>query len=105
MAQSTPPSQSSSSILTSLSRLGIRVARTQLIGLIVSVITGMVVARLLPFIYPLIFSRPLDIVFGPGASSFRDGFNSLLMTTCTFMASFLVAFVVVLAFGRRKRAA
>ena len=90
--------------MKSLAKLGISITRAQLIGLLASVIAGLIVARAMPFIYPIIFSRALDFVFGPGPSTVRDNFNTHLMTACTFGSSFLIAFVVMILFRSKKRA-
>jgi len=86
-----------------LARLGLRFNLGQGIGCIGGVLVGLVVARALPYIYPIFSARLLDLIFGPGYSPLRDGFNSNLMTACTCLSSFLVALAVSLAFSRRKR--
>jgi predicted PurR-regulated permease PerM len=75
----------------------------QTLGCVGGVIVGLVVARVLPFIYPIFSANVLDLIFGPGVSTLRDGFNSLFMTGCTCLSSFAVALVVSLAFSRRKQ--
>ena len=82
------------SILASLAKLGIALTKRQLIGLGGSAIAGMVMARILPYIYP-IFDPILTLVFGSGASGPRDGFNTNAMTFITFLTSFLPAFFVM----------
>jgi hypothetical protein len=75
----------------------------QLVGLIGSVIFGMIVARLLPYIYPIFAARILDVVLGPGVTSTRDSFNSFLMTCCTCSSSFVISFLTLLVFRIRRK--
>ncbi|MBI3915078.1 MAG: zinc ribbon domain-containing protein [Chloroflexi bacterium] len=92
-----PPSgldASVNSILANLAKLGIAMTKRQLIGLGASAIAGMVMARVLPYIYP-IFDPILTLVFGSGASGPRDGFNTNAMTFITFLTSFLPSFFVM----------
>ena len=84
-----PPADS---IQASLARLGIPLSRRQLIGFVVAVLAGMIVARILPFIYGPIFDPLLTPVFGSGAGP-RDTFNSFMMTALTFAASFVISFI------------
>ena len=88
-----PPDSSVGSIQASLARLGIRLSRRELVGFGLSVAAGMVMARILPYIYPVIFSHVLDRIFGSGPSNARDGFNSHMMTAITFLTSFVISFV------------
>jgi hypothetical protein len=101
-AQPNPPADKS--FMASLARLGIPVRIGQVIGIIAGLFVGLVVARLLPFIYPLFSAGLLDLVFGPGISAARDGFNTQFMTCCTCCSSFLVALVaaVVIRPGKKK---
>jgi len=87
----------------SLARLGIHFDLGQGIGCVGGVLVGLIVASALPYIYPIFSARILDIIFGPGPSTLRDGFNTNFMTACTCLSSFLVAGVVSLAFNRRKK--
>ena len=97
----TPAGPPDGSIQAALARLGIRLSRRELIGFALSVAAGMVVARILPYIYPVIFAHLLDRVFGPGQSNARDGFNSHMMTVITFLSSFVISFIVF----RKRRGA
>ncbi|MFQ5855305.1 MAG: zinc-ribbon domain-containing protein [Anaerolineae bacterium] len=81
------------SIQASLARLGIPLSRRQLIGFGLAVLAGMIVARILPFIYGPIFDPLLTPVFGSGAGP-RDTFNSFMMTALTFLTSFVISFIV-----------
>jgi len=92
--------------LESLARLGIRVTKNQVVTIIVATISALVFNKLLPFLYPIIFARPLDWIFGPGASSTRDSFNTFLFTLLTAAFSFLAAYFISRAGGlmRRKKA-
>ncbi len=85
------------SLLSSLERLGIRLSVGQLIGVGAAIVAGLVVARILPYTYPIISARLLDFLFGRGVSSLRDSFNTTLMTVCTCSISFLVAFITTAA--------
>ena len=82
------------SIRAALARLGISLSRGQIIGFIVSLIGGMIMARVLPFIYP-IFDPILTLVFGSGPSALRDGFNTNMMTLITFATSFVLSFATM----------
>lgn len=86
------------SIEASLEKLGIRISRRQLIGFAISVVAGMVVARILPYAYPILLGRILDQAFGLGPSPGRDAFNTHSMTVITFATSFVLSF-----FATRKR--
>jgi len=92
-------------ITASLNKLGIPVTTGQWIGSVIAVLGGLIVARVLPYIYPIFFSRLLDLVFGAGMSSLRDGFNSFMMTACTCTASFLVSIATFLAFRKKRKGA
>jgi hypothetical protein len=78
-------------ITASLNRLGIPVTTGQWVGAVLAVLAGIVIARVLPYVYPIFFSPLLDLVFEPGPSTLRDGFNSFLMTVCTGSTSFIVS--------------
>lgn len=88
------------SIQAGLAELGIRFSRRKLIGFGLSVASGMVMARILPYIYPVAFGPLLDRVFGPGPGA-RDVFNSHMMTAITFLTSFVISFIAF----RRPRSA
>lgn len=60
-------------------------------------------ACLLPYIYPIFAARVLDLIFGPGPSTFRDGFNTNLMTACTCCGSFTIALMGSFALRGRKK--
>lgn len=103
-ASPTPPvGPAQTSPLASLARLGIPVSPGQVVGVIGGVILGMVVARVLPYVYPIFSARLLDLVFGPGYSEIRDGFNTNFMTACTCCSSFMVAALASMALRGRKR--
>jgi hypothetical protein len=59
-------------ITASLNKLGIPVTTGQWIGAVVSVLAGIIIARVLPYVYPIFFSRILDLILGPGVSTLRD---------------------------------
>jgi hypothetical protein len=85
--------------------LGIGVNREQVLVVIAAVFVGLVIARLLPYVYPIFSARLLDLIFGPGYSPVRDGFNTNFMTACTCFSSFAVALLasLVLRLGRRSK--
>lgn len=89
------------SLLESLARLGIDFSRKQIIGFVISLIGGMIMARILPFIYP-IFDPILTLVFGAGPGAVRDGFNTNMMTLITFFTSFGLSFATMLVTKTRK---
>jgi hypothetical protein len=91
-----------SGITASLNRLGIRLTTGQWVGAVVAVIAGLIVARVLPFIYPLIFSRLLDLVLSPGPSDLRDGLNTMVMNMCTLGTSFVISLASTMIFRRRR---
>lgn len=90
------------SIRESLARLGVTFSREQIIGFVLSLIGGMIVARILPFIYP-IFDPILTLVFGSGPSAMRDGFNTNMMTLITFATSFVLSFATMFVTTTLKR--
>ena len=90
------------SLLESLARLGINFSRKQIIGFAGSLIGGMIVARVLPFIYP-VFDPILTLVFGSGPGEARDGFNTNMMTLITFATSFVLSFVTMFVTTTLKR--
>ena len=87
-------------IRESLARLGLDFSRNQLIGFGVSLLSGMIVARILPFIYP-IFDPVLTLAFGSGPSPTRDGFNTNMMTFITFLTSLIVRLEAISQLGTR----
>ena len=89
------------SLLESLARLGINFSRKQIIGFVISLIGGMIMARILPFIYP-IFDPILTVVFGAGPGAVRDGFNTNMMTLITFSTSFVLSFATMFVTKARK---
>jgi len=91
MPETMPPAKD---IRESLLRLGISFSRNQLIGFGLSLLGGIVMARILPFIYP-VFDPLLTIVFGSGPGAARDGFNTNMMTLITFSTSFVMSFVTM----------
>ena len=92
-------------ITASLNKLGIPVTTGQWIGVVIAVLAGIIMARVLPYVYPIFFSRILDFVLGPGMSTLRDGFNTFFMTTCTMGTSFAVSLVTFVLFRRKRKAA
>jgi hypothetical protein len=86
------------SIQTSLGRLGIEVSTRQLVGIAVATIVGIVVARVLPNIYPIIFAPILAVLFFGNGSGTSDSFNSSMMTWITFLSAFAVSLLI----GRKK---
>lgn len=91
-------------ITASLNKLGIGVTTGQWVGAVVAVLAGVMVARVLPFIYPLIFSRLLDLVLSPGPSDLRDGLNTWIMSMCTLGTSFVISLATSVLFRRRRKA-
>lgn len=89
-------------IRESLARLGITFSREQIVGFAISLIGGMIVARILPFIYP-IFDPILTFAFGSGPGEMRDGFNTNMMTLITFATSFVLSFATMFVTTTLKR--
>ena len=79
------------SIQASLARLGIRLSRQQLVGLGLSLLAGLIVARILPIIYSPIIGPFLDA--RKLTTSTRDSLNSVIMTLLTFLTSFAISFL------------
>lgn len=90
------------SIRESLARLGVTFSRQQIIGFVISLVGGMIMARILPFIYP-IFDPILTLVFGSGPGAVRDGFNTNMMTLITFFTSFGLSFATMFVTTTLKR--
>jgi hypothetical protein len=78
-----------------LAALGLELARGQVVSTIAAAVAGLIIARVLPYVY-FVFDPALTAVFGAGPSYSRDSFNQLMMTSITFCSSFLVAFVAAL---------
>lgn len=91
-------------VTSSLNKLGIPVTTGQWVGGVVAVLGGIIVARIFPFLYPIIFGRLLDFIFGAGMSTLRDGFNSFVMTTCTCGLSFIISFFAFFLFRAKRKA-
>lgn len=91
MPATMPPAKD---IRESLLRLGISFSRAQIIGFVLSLLGGVGMAQILPFIYP-VFDPILTLAFGSGASATRDGFNTNMMTLITFFTSFALSFVTM----------
>ncbi len=87
------------SLQASLARLGIPVSFNTLVGFFSAFIIGLIVPRILPFIFPF-FYPILNAVF----QGSPDAFNKFMMTSMTFLSSFLVSFVVALLPRLRSRA-
>jgi hypothetical protein len=87
-----PTAAKPSALQNSLGLLGIPVTGGQIVGFIVATIAGLVIARILPYVY-FVFDPLLTAVFGSGPSYERDGFNTFMMTAITFLTSFGLALV------------
>lgn len=101
-AKPVPPAAPDNSLHGSLGRLGLRVTGGQLVSFVLAVIGGLIMARILPYVYP-VFDPLLTAAFGAGMSSARDGFNSLMMTLITFSTSVGLAVIGGLWAGRPRR--
>lgn len=77
----------------SVANVGLRLSSQQLVGFGVAVIAGVIMARILPYMYPVL-SPILDAVFGAKATTSRDNFNAFMMTALTFLTSFVIAYRV-----------
>jgi zinc-ribbon domain len=95
-----PPSPTGSILAplqSGLQKLGIPVTVQQLVGLIVSIVVGLVLARILPYIYAPTVGYLLD--FLQLSVPTRDTLNWFMMTALTFLTSFAVGFILS---GRRR---
>ena len=77
----------------SLAELGIRFAKGQLIAFVAALISGLLVAYILPQFYGEIVGRGMDQI-GECKNCWRDTVNKYAMTVLTVGVSFLVAFFV-----------
>lgn len=66
-------------------------------------VAGLMIACLLPYIYPIFAAPVLDFALGPGPSDLRDGFNTNLMTACTCCGSFAIALLGSFVLRARKK--
>ena len=95
-----PPSSAGSLLAPlqgGLQKLGIRVSIQQIVGLIAAIVVGLVLARILPYIYAPTVGYLLD--FLQLSVPTRDTLNWFVMTALTFLTSFAVGFVLS---GRRR---
>ena len=101
-----PPSavrrRPSPSLQDSLSQLGLRPTCGQLAGFAAAVVFGLILARALPFVFP-VFYPVLGFVFRDVLGTTPDAFNTAAITTLTCLGSFGAAFASTLLFGRRRR--
>lgn len=96
------PSPPGSSLVDSLRALGFRPTCGQIAGFAGAVIFGMVLARALPFVFP-VFYPLLDLVFNKILHTAPDPFNTAVMTCFTFLGSAGVAFLTTLLFGAKRK--
>lgn len=80
-----------------LQKLGIPVSIQQLVGVLVAFIVGLILARVLPYIYAPTVGHLLDAL--QLSVPTRDTLNWFVMTALTFLTSFAVGFVLS---GRRR---
>ena len=58
-----------------------------------AVVVGLIMPRILPYIYPFVFYPILVIIFQGNTTSASDDFNSFMMAAITFLTSFVIAFL------------
>jgi hypothetical protein len=87
-----------------LDDLGVGHLKTQIVALLMAWVTGMIVARILPYVYDTIFGRITSMFIGTQITQARDNFNSWLMTLVTFGISFAVGFFAHLSVNYAIRA-
>ena len=95
-----PPSPASAMLAPvqgGLQKLGIPVSIQQLVSVVVAFIVGLVLARVLPYIYAPTVGHLLDAL--QLSVSTRDTLNWFVMTALTFLTSFAIGFVLS---GRRR---
>jgi len=102
--EATPPATSrpGSSILDSLQALGFRPTCGQIAGFVGAVVFGLVLARALPFVFP-VFYPALNFVFRDVLGREPDAFNTAAMTWLTCLSSAGVAFASTFLLGRRRK--
>ena len=91
-----------SSLLDSLRALGFRPTCGQIAGFVGAVVFGIVLARALPFVFPL-FYPILNFVFRDVLGREPDAFNTAAMTWLTCLGSAGVAFASTFLLGRRRK--
>jgi len=96
------PAPKSSSLLDSLRGLGLRPTCGQMAGFVGAVVFGIVLARALPFVFPL-FYPILNFVFRDVLGREPDAFNTAAMTWLTCLGSAGVAFASTFLLGRRRK--
>jgi len=96
------PAPKSSSLLDSLRGLGLRPSCGQIAGFVGAVVLGMVLARALPFVFP-VFYPALNFVFRDVLGREPDAFNTAAMTWLTCLSSAGVAFASTFLLGRRRK--
>ena len=99
---SAAPAPKSSSLLDSLRGLGLRPTCGQIAGFVGAVVFGLVLARALPFVFPL-FYPALNFVFRDVLGREPDAFNTAAMTWLTCLSSAGVAFASTFLLGRRRK--
>ena len=99
---SAAPAPKSSSLLDSLRGLGLRPTCGQIAGFVGAVVFGMVLARALPFVFP-VFYPALNFVFRDVLGREPDAFNTAAMTWLTCLSSAGVAFASTFLLGRRRK--
>jgi hypothetical protein len=88
--------------LDSLRGLGLRPTCGQIAGFVGAVVFGIVLARALPFVFP-VFYPALNFVFRDVLGREPDAFNTAAMTWLTCLSSAGVAFASTFLFGRRRK--
>jgi len=96
------PAPKSSSLLDSLRGLGLRPTCGQIVGFVGAVVFGIVLARALPFVFP-VFYPALNFVFRDVLGREPDAFNTAAMTWLTCLGSAGVAFASTFLLGRRRK--
>ena len=99
---SAAPAPKPSSLLESLRGLGLRPTCGQIAGFVGAVVFGLVLARALPFVFPL-FYPALNFVFREVLGREPDAFNTAAMTWMTCLSSAGVAFASTFLLGRRRK--
>lgn len=84
----------------SLGKLGIRVGQKQIVAAIAGIVAGLILARVLPYIYAPVVGSVLNAMNLETAT--RDSLNTFMMTTLTFLTSFLTGFIFS-GRGRQKK--
>lgn len=90
------PAVSPATLTAGVGKLGFKITRRQVGGIVIATMAGMVVARVLPFLMPETIGRIESIIFIGPLAAYRSGdlvssVNSWIVTLLTMLASGMVS--------------